>query len=47
MDTALRALDRRSTPAHVVSGFGNRLSTAAVSVLPISAGAAMAGRLLA
>ena len=45
--TALRALDRRSTPAHVVSGFGNRLSTAAVSVLPISAGAAMAGRLLA
>lgn len=45
--TALHALDRRKTPAYVVSGTGNRLSTSMASLAPRSVATALAGRMLA
>lgn len=45
--TALKALDRRRTPASVVSGRANRLSSTFAALAPRSLAAAAAGRMLA
>jgi short-subunit dehydrogenase len=44
IDTALRALDRRTTPVSVVSGLGNRLLAGIAQRLPRNISLAMAGR---
>ena len=44
IDTALRALDRRATPASVVSGLGNRMLAGMAQRLPRHFSLAMAGR---
>lgn len=45
--TALRALDRRTTPAYVVSGTGNRFSALLADLSPRGLSTAIAGRMLA
>ncbi len=44
IDTALRALDRRTTPVSVVSGLGNRMLAGIAQRLPRSVSLAIAGR---
>jgi hypothetical protein len=42
--TALKALDRRSTPSSVVSGRSNRLTAASVRMVPRRLALAISGR---
>lgn len=44
IDTALQALDRRATPASVVSGWGNRILAGMAQRLPRQVSLAIAGR---
>ncbi|WP_426298014.1 SDR family NAD(P)-dependent oxidoreductase [Arthrobacter sp. R-11] len=44
IDTALRALDRRTTPVSVVSGLGNRMLAGIAQRLPRNVSLAIAGR---
>jgi short-subunit dehydrogenase len=46
IDTALRALDRRTTPASVVSGWGNRILSGMAQRLPRHVSLAIAGKLV-
>jgi uncharacterized protein len=47
VETALRALDKKRTPASVVSGSANRLSAAFAGIAPRALATATAGRMLA
>lgn len=47
ISTALRALDKRRTPAYIVSGAGNRISSSLAGIAPRRLSTAMAGRMLA
>ncbi|MCS5729058.1 SDR family oxidoreductase [Herbiconiux moechotypicola] len=47
VETALRALDRRRTPASVISGRANAVTAGFAGVMPRSATLAVSGRLLA